>query len=472
MASAYVFEIFTRCRSPRVRLWLPSDPIPDHLAGEAGNRGIFEGRTDDPTATGTWVGVTDLPDGYDSVILDLPRCSGIAAITSPLERACGRHSGARFGIALRPHAEAGHVLAVVFVATGKSVKRPPLAVVRTLEVLSVRVPGPAPLGAAEHACKGVLVAELEHVPRAVMAALVTGHREALTLSSHARGIAEVGPFTPTGPAAGRLSFTTAETLDDTHRLVLTARCLEDGRTVTAAAPAFVHQVRPRVELVGPAAARALPAEPPARFRIGPFDGLEAGQADLVQAAFGDLRRLAHSYKGPPWIFQLRVQPLRRADGSINDTVPRRRRAGFELTQGGDLGVIVAADDGHPHLEYALVEKGHVQPRQPLRRSGNAFLPADGTLPGVAIVLRGAGIEETLDLPGRSIIFFLDEHALTNTHDGLLRDLDVAGDRCGTPLVMALHVLAPCGCVSRLELDARARQPFRLAGGFRPVAVQR
>ncbi len=475
MASAYVFEIVTHCRTPRVRLWLPTDPIPARLAGEVGNRGIFEGRAEMPGGapiTGTWVGVPDLPAGYDSVALDLHGSSGIAEITSPLERACGKDHGARFGIALRPHSEATHVLAVTFIATGRSVKLPPLAAKRSFDVLSVRVPVPAPVGAADHACKGVLLAELERVPRAVMDALEAGKAEALTLSPDARGIDRLGPFEPTGPASGRMAFTLTETADDLHQMVLTARCLEDHRFVTATAPAFVHQGHPRVELVGPVAARALPAEPPARFRIGPFDGLEPGQADLVQAAFGDLRRLGQPYKGPPWIFQLRVQPYRRADGSVNDTVPRRRRAGFAVTEGGDLGVVVAADEAHPHLEYAHVDKGHFQPRRPLRRAGNPFLPADSTTGSTVIVVRGAGIEEPVELPGRGVVFYLDEHELTNAHDGLLRGLDTASDHCGTPLLMALHVLAPCGCVSRLELEPRAHPQLQLASGFRPLAVQR
>lgn len=471
MASAYVFEVFTRCLAPRVRLWLPTDPIPEPLAGDDGNRGVFEGRAE-PATTGTWVGVTDLPAGYDSVVLDPGRSAGVAAITSPLERVCGKAPGARFGIALLPHFEGQHALAVAFVTTAKAVQLPPLRASRRLDVLRVHVADPAPVGDAAHACKGVLIADLEHIPSAVMCALADGRAAALSLSPESRGIGQLGPFEPTGPASGRLTFTVTGTPDDKHHLVLAARCLEDGRTIAACAPAFVHQQHPRVELVAPAAARALPASPPACFRIGPFDGLERGQADVVQAAFGDLRRLERPYAGPAWQFQLRVQPYRRADGSLNDAVPRRRRSGFEVTEGGDLGVIIAADDAHPHLEYALVEKGHVQPRQRLRRSGNPFLPADGTTADVTVVLRGAGIERHLELPGRGVLFYLDEYELTNSRDGLLRGLDTASDHCGTPLVMALHALAPCGCVSRLELDLPVRPQLHLAAGFRPVGVQR
>lgn len=474
MASAYVFEVVTRCAAPRLRLWLPTDPIPEDLVGPEGNRGIFEahrGARGEPSGTGTWVGVTGLPDTYDTVALDLARCAGIAAIASPLERAPCRKGGARFGIVLRQAFQGRHTLAVVFGGSGK--KSPPrLTACRDFEVLALRVPEPAPVGCPAHACAGELVAQLERVPCAVLTALSAGRADALALGPDSRGIARLGAFKATGPASGQLSFATSETPDDVHQLVLEAHCLEDGRSVTASAPAFLHQCRPRVEIRGPAAARTTPAEAPALFRIGPFDGLEAGQADLVHAAFGDLRRTKRPYQGSPWTFQLRVQPYRRADGAVNDATPRIDRGQLELTEGGDLGVILAVDEHHPHLGYALVEHGQVHARQPLQRTANPFLPADGTFPELAIVLRGAGIESKVTVPDHAILFFLDEHELTNPRDGLLRALDTAQDHCGTPLIMALHVLAPCGCASRLDLEWREERPLRLVGDIRMELARR
>ncbi len=468
MATAYVFEVVTRCQAPKVHLWLPTDPIPDSLIGPEGNRGIFEalyGSRGEPAGTGTWVGVTGLSFGYDTVALDLPHCAGIAALSSPLHPSPHQGRGAHFGITLRPGFVDRHVLSVVFGMSGKG-KPARLVGRRELDVMRLTIPAPAPVGSPVHSCRGELVAELAHVPHAVMAALAAGKETALVLAPACRGITRLGKFTPTGAASGSLEFVVEETPDGVHQLALTARCPEDGRTLSAVAPAFLFEARPRIELRGPAAARAVPADPPALFRIGPFDGLAPGECDVVHAAFGDLRRWKQPYKGPPWTFQLRVQPYRRADGTVNDAVPQVRSGQLELTEGGDLGVIVAADSAHPRFTCALVEHGKVQARLPLLRTGNPFMPADGTFPEIAVSLRGAGIERQVQLPDRAILFFLDEFELTNVCDGLLRTIDNSSDHCGTALIMALHALAPCGCVSRLELSASASEPLSIVGGLR------
>ncbi len=461
MATAYLIEIMTRCRPREPRLWLPTDPIPDGLAPEGANRGIFEalhdqnGRVSGP---GTWVGVTGLSAIHDQVSHDLARSAGIAGIVTPLARLSRKGEGACFGVTLVPGFPGTHRLAVVF--TGG--KAPPLRLERTLEVLSVCVTGiPA------HTCNGELRARIDHVPRAVMAALRAG-KKALELAQASRGISRLGAFEPTGPASGALSFTVAETQDDQHVLAITARCPEDGRTITAASARFLHQAHPRVVLRGPAAARSVPAEPPALYRIGPFDGMREGDADLVHAVFGDLRTLGHPYKGKPWSFQLRAQPYRTASGAINRAVPGVEAGQLETTEGGDLGVVIAADASHPRQLYALVEGGKVSARRPILPTGNAFLPADGTFPEMGVRLAGAGIEKTILLPDHAVLFFLDEYELTSARDGLLRTLDTAADHAGTPVLLAVHALAPCGCVSRLELEASAMDlpSLSIVGGMR------
>lgn len=452
MASAYVIEVLTRCRCAELRLWLPTDPIPGGLGGPEANRGVFEalyapsGRVLGP---GTWVGVTGLPEGYDRVELDAARSAGIAGIVTALGPAARKDGGRLFGVALEPGFAGPHRLAVVFFDCGRA----PLRAERMLDVMRVEVPIPAPVGAAGHACQGMLEASLEHVPAAVMKRLVAGDLSVLRLAPRAQGVRSIDAFEAAGPSSGRLTFTVDETHDDQHVLALTVICPEDGRVVSAASKPFQHQAHPRIELRGAGAARAVPASPPALFRIGPFDGMDPGEADLVHAAFGDLRALGKPYRGKAWTFQLRAQPYRTTRGDVNQATPRAVDGALELTEGGDLGVILAADAAHPRLAYALVAGGRVHARRPIRPTGNPFAPADGTRPEVGVVLRGAGIERTVALPDRAVLFFLDEHELTNVRDGLLRGLDRAGDDAGTPILIAVHALAPCGCVSRLVVGA-------------------
>ncbi len=451
MATAYVLEIVTRCKPREVHLWLPTDPIPACAARPGANRGVFEalyGASGELLGPGTWIGVTGLPAGYDQVALDRARSAGIAAIVTPLERPSKKADALCFGITLQPGFSGTHRLAVVF--TGG--KLAPARSERQLAVMRVAVPASLP----RHACDGRLEAELEEVPVAVMAALAAG-KAALELAPAARGIAKLGAFEATGRTSGKLGFIAGEAAGDQHVLAVTARCAEDGRTITAASGPFWHQASPRLELRGPAAARSVPAEPPALYRIGPFEGMRDGDADLVHAVFGDLRALGHAYKGRPWSFQLRAQPYRAASGGINRAVPGVVSGQLDRAEGGDLGVVIAADATHPRQLYALVEDGKVSARRPILPTGNAFLPADGTFPELAIALSGAGIEKTLSLPDHAVLFFLDEYELTNARDGLLRALDIAEDHAGTPILLAVHALAPCGCVSRLELEPPAAQ---------------
>ncbi len=456
MASAYVIEVITRCRPREARLWLPTDPIPDDLAPPEANQGIFEALYDPQgrvAGPGTWVAVTDLPAGYTDVAIDRGRSAGISALVRELDPATKKAPGRCFGIALQPGFAGTHRLAVVF--TGG--KLPPLRMERTFEVMRVTVPPHLHEG---HCCSGELEAELLGVPKAVMAALAAGKHAPLALHREAsRGVASIGAFEATGPASGKLAIVIEDVPGDERVLAVTARCPEDGRTITASSAPFWYPLRPRVEVRGPAAARSLPADPPALYRIGPFDGMRDGDADLVHAAFADLRALGHAYKSNPWSFQLRAQPLRAANGGLNRAVPRVVAGQLERTAGGDLGVVIAADATHPRQSYALVDHGKVSARRPILPTGNAFLPADGTFPELAIALRGAGIDRTVSLPDHAVLFFLDEHELTNPRDGLLRGLDVATDHAGTPVIVAVHVLAPCGCVSRLELgNAVAETP--------------
>lgn len=461
MASAYVIEVVTRCRPREARLWLPTDPIPDGVAPREANRGIFEalhdahGRVAGP---GTGVAVTNLSPGYTDVALDLGRSAGVAAIVGEFDQATKKAPGRCFGIALEPGFAGTHRLAVVF--TGG--KLAPLRLERTFEVMRVAVA--APCLDDGHCCKGELEAELLGIPRAVMSALATGKYAPLALDpERSAGVASIGAFRATGPASGKLAIVIEDAPGDHHVLALTARCPEDGRTITASSGPFWYPLRPRVEVRGPAAARSLPAGPPALYRIGPFDGMRDGDADLVHAAFADLRALGHAYKGKPWSFQLRAQPLRAANGAINRAVPRVVAGQLERTEGGDLGVVIAADAAHPRQSYALVDHGKVSARRPILPTGNGFLPADGTFPEIAIALRGAGIERTVSLPDHAALFFLDEYELTNPRDGLLRELDVAIDHAGTSVILAVHALSACGCVSRLDLGkAAAEAPASLA----------
>ncbi len=478
MASAYVFEYVARFCSPEVRLWLPTDPPPARACPEGAGHGIFESLRDAGDrllGPGTWIAVTGLPAGYDTVTLDGARSAGIAAVASPLSRGlCGRPETACFGITLAPGFGKRHRLAVRFTSD----KGCELLAARDFDVFSVEVPElpPAPEDAGD--CRKDVPAELRSIPAVVMAALLSGKRDAcakghpvpegvLSLAPAARGIGKLERFEPTGDTSGRLWFALEATQDDLHFLAITARCPKGGRTITAAAPAFFHQACPRVVIRGPFAGRSLPAEPPARFRIGPFEGLRAGQAELVHAAFCDLRGGKRAYKGPPWVFQLRAQPLHTATGALNRARPEPRGMAFDTTEGGELGVIIAADRQHPHMRYALVERGVIGPRCALERAGNPLLPADGTFPEIAVSVVGAGVDEHLSLPSHAVLFFLDERELTDARAGLLRALDVSPDHTGTSLVMALHVLSPCGCMSHLELDSdvRERAPLSLVGGL-------
>ncbi len=475
MASAYVFEYMARLCKPEVRLWLPTDAPPAGACPEGAAHGIFEALLDGVgrvIGPGTWVTVTGLPDGYHRVTLDPARSAGILAIASPLSRSlCSKEDAACFGITLVPGFPKRHRLSVRFAGD----KLDELRAERDFDVFTVEVPDPPP---PEHDCHGPVPAELRQIPAAVMAALRSGKgsvpKGVLALAPAARGIGLLDRFEPTGPACGRLWFKLTETEDDLHTLALTARDPKDGRTVTAGAPAFFHQACPRVVIRGPFAGRSLPADPPARFRIGPFDGLRAGQAELVHAAFCDLRAAKRAYKGPPWVFQLRAQPLYTAAGALNRARPDPRGTSFATTEGGDLGVVIAADKQHPHMTFALVERGVIGPRRALDRAGNPLLPADGTFPDIVVPIVGAGVEERLSLPSHAVLFFLDERELTDARTGLLRSLDTSNDHTGTPLVMALHVLSPCGCVSRLELDSevKERAPLSLVGDLREVAFAR
>ncbi len=464
MASAYVFEYLSRLPHPALRLWLPSDPMPEGICAPAARGGVFEALYDDSgaraLAPGTWVGVTGLPSGYDAVALDTARSVGVLGIASPLRRepGCKRGSGC-FGIVLERSLPGRHRLAVRF-SCARDPKAAPLLEVRDFDVFRVDTGALPPMSDQPGRCDGPLVTKLEHVPLAVMEALEPGPAQGLekrpsplVLAPAARGIARLGRFVRTGCDRGELELFVAETPDDVHVLALTAHA-PDGRSVTAAGEPFFFQTCPRVVLRGPAAGRSLAAEPPALFRIGPFDGMVVGDAELVHAAFGDLRRTKRPYKGKPWSFQLRVQPYRTGSGKVNLATPRVVGGELETTEGGDLGVVVAADAAHPHLAYALVEKGTLGPRRPLLRASNPLVPADGTFPELRLTVRGAGVEETLSLPEHAVVFFLDEHELTSAETGLLRKLDVAPDHAGTALVMAVHALGPCGCVSRLVLEER------------------
>ncbi len=478
MASAYVFEYVSRLCRPEVRLWLPPDPPPVHTCGEAAACGIFEGLFDPQgrvAGPGTWVAVTGLPEGYTTVTLDPVRSAGIAAVVTPLSRDhSGKPGSACFGVTLLAGYAKKHRLCVRF---GRAKGEPDLPAQRDFDVLGLSVPAMPPMADEAHGCGKEHVALLERVPAAVMAALLDGGKRGkvsavhgipaavLGLSAAARGIKALTSFVQTGPSSGELGFLLGHTADDEHLLAVTARCPKDGRTISAAAPPFFFQLCPRIVLRGPAAARSLPAEPPARFRIGPFDGMEVGQAELVHAAFGDLRRSKQPYKGKSWTFQLRVQPYRSASGGINGATPRVVDGALETTEGGDLGVVIAADKAHPHLTFAAVDRGTLGPRQTLRRTGNPLTPADGTFPEMPFAIRGAGVEETVSLPSSAVVFYLDEHELTDVRSGLLRSLDTAQDHAGTRLLLAVHALAPCGCVSRLELDADAQPELSLVGGL-------
>lgn len=458
MATAYVFEYQRRLRLD-VKLRLPTDPIPPAICGSAARDGVFEARYDAggrPVGPGTFIGVTGLPAGYDLVVLDAALSVGVGAIASPLVRVPGEgQGGACFAVTLLPKATRRQ-LTVTFKRSQYSAM-PSLTASRQFDGLHVDTSAVPATPRDERECGGALTVRVQHLPRACLSALVEAHGEpsaALALAPSARGIAKLVGFRKTSDDGGDLSFTVEDTPDDQHVLALVASNPSDSRTITAVAEPFFFQSCPRLALRGPLAGKSLAAnQPPARFKIGPFEGMAAGHAELVHAVYGDLRGSKAPYDGRPWTFQLRVQPLRAVSGDDNLRAPVVVDGELETAEGGDLGIVVSARDRHARMSYAVVSGGKLGERRPLLATGNPLVPADGTLTDAAVRIEAAGVSATLPLPDRAIVFFLDEFELTNARTGLLRRLDTAPGRIGTDLVMAVHALGPCGCVSRMVIAA-------------------
>lgn len=449
MASAYVFELLGVRACAPVRLWLAGDA--GRPACGPSDDGLFDALLDSAgraIGPGTWVGVTGLPDGYDRVTLEAIRSAGIAAIVTPLERPGCKSGAACFGITLQAGFTGTRRLVVRF--HGPKGTRA-LEASRDFEAFTIELEPHGPVATGPDGCRGPLFARLRHVPPSVMKALGKS-LASLELSPAASGIERLVKLEPTGPDSGRLAFTVADAPEDVHVLGLVAHCPVTARVITASTAPFFFQTCPRVVLRGVAAGRSVPAEPPARFRIGPFDGLDAGEAELVHAAFADLRRWKHAYTGKSWSFQLRVQPERTGSGALNTSTPEAHDGVFETTEGGDLGVVITAGESHARMAYAVVTGGKVGKRVALAAAANPIVPSDGTLVEREVEVRGAGVEQRVQLPDRAIVFFLDERELVDPDHGVLREL-ASTVPFGTRLLMAVHVAAPCGCVSRLVVDA-------------------